>query len=316
MLRCATPTMNKMLDKIDLNLLKALLALVEERSVTRAANRLFITQSAMSKSLQRLRELFADPLLVRGSDGLVLTPRAAGLIEPLREIATKLEDCLTPPSFEPALAEGRIRIAAPEQFAFVTVPDLLVTLRQKAPKLSLEAQHLMDNHLDMLASGALDFVVFRDTAFPRDFPATHIYSSVPMCWCRKGHPLTGKPQIGLTDIFSYPLVTLRAQNFSPEDVRALRQELAAASLTNETILDTSHMIVAIDALIRCDALMLAPDFLSRLPLVESAINGLPIAHIRAFSRFRTDLFLIQHRRSLNSPLHRWVAAEIAAALST
>ena len=69
----------KFLSRIDLNLLVALQILLEEQSVTKAADRLFITQPAMSKTLQRLRELFDDPLFIRSGRGLVPTPRAVEL---------------------------------------------------------------------------------------------------------------------------------------------------------------------------------------------------------------------------------------------
>ncbi|HSF82215.1 MAG TPA: LysR family transcriptional regulator, partial [Anaerolineales bacterium] len=67
----------KILARIDLNLLVALQVLIEEQSVTRAAERLYITQPAMSKTLQRLRELFDDPLFIRSGRGLIPTPRTA-----------------------------------------------------------------------------------------------------------------------------------------------------------------------------------------------------------------------------------------------
>ena len=72
------------LHQIDVNLLVALDALARERSVTRAAQRAGVSQSAMSHTLRRLRELFDDPLLVRGHGGMVLTPRAEALAIPLR----------------------------------------------------------------------------------------------------------------------------------------------------------------------------------------------------------------------------------------
>ena len=72
------------LGRLDLNLLVALEALIEEGSVSRAAERLYITQSAMSKTLGRLRELFDDPLFIRRGSGMVPTPRAASGEEPRR----------------------------------------------------------------------------------------------------------------------------------------------------------------------------------------------------------------------------------------
>lgn len=307
--------MEKTLNTVDLNLLRALRTLLEERSVTRAASRLFVTQPAMSKSLHRLRELFDDPLLVRGSDGLVLTPRANELIGPLEQIFAQVENCFTPPHFDPATAQGRVRVAAPEQFAFVTMPDLLLRLREKAPNLTLDSQHLMDDYLEKLADDSLDFVIYTNQPYPNDFNATQIYSAKPMCWCRKGHPLVKKRNISLADICAYPLVTLRRQNFLQEDVYVLKKEITAARLKSNVILDTNHMLLAIDALFKTNALMLAPDYLSRLPMLQGGIVALPLSQIPAYGRFRAGLFLVQHKRTLNSPLHRWIANEISEAFA-
>jgi DNA-binding transcriptional LysR family regulator len=311
--------MKNMFDRIDLNLLKALHALLEERSVTRAADRLFITQSAMSKALQRLRELFDDALLVRCGAGLTATPLAENLLDPLRDIVVKVEACLALPTFDPALASGRIRIAVPEQFAFVTGPALLQRLRQQAPTILIESQHLMDRYRDLLATGQLDFVVTREEELGPDFSATQIYAARPMCWVRKGHPLAAKANVELADICALQIVSLSSQhasqNFSPKDVAEVRAEIERQSLRSNVIFDTSHVVIAIDALIRFDALMFAPDFLSRLPFVGTMIEPISISHIPVLNRLSSTLFLAQHKRTLQSPLHRWLVDAISESIA-
>lgn len=311
--------MKNTFDRIDLNLLKALHALLEERSVTRAADRLFITQSAMSKALQRLRELFDDPLLVRCGAGLTATPLAENLLVPLRDIVVKVEACLALPIFDPALASGRIRIAAPEQFSFVAGPVLLHRLRVQAPSILIESQHLMDRYRDLLATGLLDFVVTREEDLGPDFSATQIYAARPMCWVRKGHALAAKAHVGLDDICAQQMVSLSSQhasqNFSPAIVAEVKAEIERQSLRSNVIFDTSHVVIAIDALIRFDALMFAPDFLDRLPFVGAMIEPISIAHIPVLNRLRTTLFLVQHKRTLQSPLHSWLVGEISESMA-
>ena len=308
--------MKRSLAKVDLNLLRALHSLLEERSVTRAAKRLFVTQSGMSKSLNRLREMFDDPLLLRGAEGMVLTPRARELVTQLEQIFDKIENCFMSPNFDPSSVKGLIRIAAPEQFAIIAVAELLVRLHEKAPELAVDSQHLMDNHLEMLAAGQLDFVVCMEQHYPKDFITRNIYVSAPMLWFRNGHPLAKKGNLDLADICAYPQIAFRTQNTAREDIRAILQAIAAAGLEGKMILDTSHLFVAIDVLIKTDAMMLAPNYLSRLSILQDAITARPIAHIPVFDRFRTSLLLVQHKRTLNSPLHRWIADEIASTFLT
>jgi DNA-binding transcriptional LysR family regulator len=308
--------MDKSLAKIDLNLLKALHVLLEERSVTRAANRLFVTQSAMSKSLLRLRALLGDPLFVSSRQGLLPTTRAAELITPLQKIFEQVENCLASSSFDLSTANGRLSIAAPEQFALVTITQLLARLRSTAPGLSLESQHLMDDHLELLAAGKIDFVVNLDQPYPDDFVAQPIYTAVPMLWCRKGHPLVNKRRADVNDICAYPQITFRSQNITPDDMRILEHTFAEAALRPEAILDTSHLLIALDVLVKTDALMMAPDFLSRLVVLQDSIVPLPINHIPAFDQLRINLSLIQHHRTAKSPLHQWVAATIVDIFSS
>jgi DNA-binding transcriptional LysR family regulator len=95
------------LAQLDLNLLMALHALLEERSVTRAGETLGLSQSATSHALNRLRKLFDDPLLVRTSKGMVPTPRAENLLEPLRKILSDIKQLIQTPTFDPKTAIKR-----------------------------------------------------------------------------------------------------------------------------------------------------------------------------------------------------------------
>lgn len=302
--------MDRSLARVDLNLLKALHALLEERSVTRAAERLHITQSAMSKSLTRLRDLFGDPLLVRTAEGLQPTLRAQQIAPALYRIFVQVESCLYPPRFDPAVATGRIRIAVPEQFALITIPRLVARLREIAPGLCIEAQHLGDDHLDMLASGAVDFLIHLDQPYPERFVARRICSSLPTLWCRRQHPLARKRRIDMADMCAYPQITFRAQNMTPTDMQMVESAFGAAAANRSVILDTSHLLIALDVLCKSDAVMMAPDYLGGLTLLHGDIIPLPISHIPGFDRLRINLSLVQHERTRSSPLHRWVAEQV------
>ena len=99
------------LRNIDQNLLVPLQALLEERNVTRAGKRVNLTQSAMSRALERLRELLGDDLLIRASRGYELTPRAAMLARELELLLPRLEQLWSGETFVPANMQGRVRLA-------------------------------------------------------------------------------------------------------------------------------------------------------------------------------------------------------------
>ena len=111
------------LGRIDLNLLVHLDALLTERSVTRAAARVGIGQSAMSHNLARLRELFGDELLTRGSDGMRLTPRAVTLFEPARTMLAQVEALVSrDQAFDPATAVRTFRFGLPDSMEILIMP--------------------------------------------------------------------------------------------------------------------------------------------------------------------------------------------------
>ena len=123
----------------DLNLLIALNVLMEERNVTRAADRLDLTQSAASRMLGRLRATFDDPLFVRTSRGLTPTKRALDLAGPLREYLAGLEKLLLERgNFDPATAQRRFRIAAIDYVQATLLAPLVAKLQRQAPQIDFE----------------------------------------------------------------------------------------------------------------------------------------------------------------------------------
>ena len=114
---------------LDLNLLKAFDALMDERNVTRAAQRLALTQPAVSGMLVRLREAFGDPLFVRASRGVVPTARAEALAPAVRQLLQDVTALLQPPGFDPATATGTLTVAATDYALRAVVLPWMAALR-------------------------------------------------------------------------------------------------------------------------------------------------------------------------------------------
>jgi DNA-binding transcriptional LysR family regulator len=136
---------------VDLNLLVALDALLAERSVTKAAARIGIGQSAMSHNLARLRELFGDELMTRGPDGMRPTPRALALADPVRIALAQIETLVSrEEAFDPATAERVFRIGLPDSTEVLLGPALLAYVCEHAPGIrfrfyAAEGQGLLDD---------------------------------------------------------------------------------------------------------------------------------------------------------------------------
>jgi len=131
------------LSRVDLNLLVHLDALLTERSVTRAAGRVGLGQSAMSHNLARLRDLFGDELLTRGPDGFRLTPRAQALVEPVRIALAQFQALVSrDEAFDPRTAERTFRVGIPDSMEILIVPSLLAYLREVAPGIRLRLHNI------------------------------------------------------------------------------------------------------------------------------------------------------------------------------
>lgn len=147
---------------IDLNLLVAFDALINERNVTRAAIQVGVSQPAMSAALSRLRKLFGDPLFLRSADGLLPTPRARDLSEPISQALRQIESTLVKrPEFVPGKASLTFKLGLSDYPAFVLLPSLLQALEKKAPGVSLNVHAFndRDHAVDLLDAGVIDAAV-------------------------------------------------------------------------------------------------------------------------------------------------------------
>lgn len=154
------------LNHFDLNLLQVFEALVTEAHVTRAAERLFLSQSATSHALNRLRNQLNDPVLVRCGNGLQPTPRAKAMLPEVRDILRRLEHTLTQPqAFDPASSQRTFRLAVTDYFEAVVLPDMMPALEQEAPGIVIDLQMIGPQaSLDALESGDTDLVIGLDSS--------------------------------------------------------------------------------------------------------------------------------------------------------
>lgn len=151
------------LGKFDLNLLKALGALLEERNVTRAAERLFVTQQAASGALQRLRQHFNDELLIQVGRRLELTALGSSLIVPVKQALLAAKVALdTQPSFDPQTAERHCRIAMSDYSLIVVLPRFLRRLSAEAPRMRCTVEPISKQSFHDLEMGHLDFCLSAD----------------------------------------------------------------------------------------------------------------------------------------------------------
>src|SRR5258708_2528110 len=189
------------LGAIDLNLLVALDALLAERSVTRAAFRIGITQSAASHALARLRKLTGDELLVRGRGGMVPTVRAEAMGAPLRRALEDIKGTLSSPgAFDPKTARLRVFISTSDYAEVVLLPGIIARLMRDAPGVQLRVLTPKEGLASDLASGKLDIALM--PLLPSEegpgIRTRRILEERFVCIARRGHPLAKKRALTLS----------------------------------------------------------------------------------------------------------------------
>ena len=178
------------IDRVDLNLLVYLDALLKERNVTKAADQLGLSQPAMSNSLRRLREVFADPLLIRTSDGMTPTERAQELQPMIRDILAKVDIAIQPKAlFNPRTADRTFRIMASDYAEPVLIPHLVERIRSEAPGISLDIMTPSDVDFYDVEQGKVDMVINRFDSMPQSFHQKSLWRDRFVCVVSKDNPI-------------------------------------------------------------------------------------------------------------------------------
>ncbi len=178
------------INRVDLNLLVYLDALLRERNVTQAANQLNLSQPAMSNGLRRLRDLFDDPLLVRTSDGMTPTERALELEPLVRDILSKVDRAVQPHTeFEPASSDRIFRIMASDYAESTLLPAVLGRLRNEAPGVSLDIMTPSDVSFLDVERGKIDMVINRFDSMPQSFHQINVWRDTFSCLLSPNNPL-------------------------------------------------------------------------------------------------------------------------------
>ncbi|MBY4896688.1 LysR family transcriptional regulator [Cupriavidus sp. AU9028] len=170
------------LRNVDLNLLVVLEALLAERHISRAALRLQLSQPAVSHALARLRQLLDDPLLVRGQGGLVLTPRAHALAEPLAQALAQVRILLGPAGFQPATARRTFSVAMTDHAALAVLPALLRTVRKAAPGIELVVMQASTEAMTAeVAEGRAELAIGDFAFIPDDIRSVRLFEEDYAC---------------------------------------------------------------------------------------------------------------------------------------
>ena len=304
---------SRKLIRTDLNLLVALQILLEERNVTRAAERLSVSQPALSKTLQKLRDSFEDELFTRTAHGLVPTPRAEELGKELPALLETVERVLGSTEFHPDTFAGSFKLLLPPILCESLLPGLMAELHDIAPNVQIITAEVAPNYQDQLKKGEADFAAFVALETERDIHAEPIAAIAPRCYMRSDHPLVGK-EITLQDFLAYPHLRLYLPGITRENTSMVDDVLGQYGVHRSIALETSQFASAVGVLTRTDSLLVANAGFQEGGLYQEYITGceLPAELQRMIrnthSSNRGKMSLMRHTRTARSAPHQWMRA--------
>jgi DNA-binding transcriptional LysR family regulator len=289
--------------KVDLNLLHPLAVLLEEKHVSRAARRCFLSQPAMSRVLERLRETFGDELLIRSGRGYERTSRGERLLKELESFWPKLESLLTAEEFDPALRQDRFQVMMTDHACAVLLPHLIRRVTRVAPKSRLEVLPLNDRRFEDIEAGRLDLLL--DVAgAPARLESEFLFADVFVCVVASDHPIRAR-RLSLDEYLSFPhiVVSVLSGEQTPVDrpLRALAQKRRVG-------LVIPFFAVAVRSVAQSHMILTLPKRLA-LEYAKGAAVRL-IDPPREVKEFKYEM--IWHRRLTADPAHRWFRDQIRA----
>lgn len=197
------------LSRLDLNLLLVFISIYNEKTITKAAEKLNLSQSAVSNALNRLRYTLDDDLFFRSSDMMKPTKRAEELVSPIQKALDLIEQSLSSEDFNPLTSERSFKFCLPDIAAGRILPQLAEIFQKEAPKMIVSAVSTTKGDLEKLKNQELDFIISSDDALKNDFKTPLgqrfdeyfnsfiIYKDRPQCVGRKGNPFFDKNKISL-----------------------------------------------------------------------------------------------------------------------
>ncbi len=297
---------------LDLNLLRVFDVVMVERNVTRAAERLAMTQPAVSNALRRLREAIGEELFIPGSTGVTPTPQAIALWPAIREALASLRELFDPQGFNPAQDERRFTLAMADATAAVILPRLLAAFERDRSRAVLQVEPLTTRDpRTLLERGSVDAAIgfFPDVA--RALSAAlgegetvldALYDCDYVCAMRREHPLAALATQEPLTLDDYCAAAHARVSFAGRPHGFVDEKLAALGRTRRVALVINQYAAAVQVVCQTDLLAVLPR-----RFVE-ACGAADALHITAlpFEMPRIEIGLLWHRRHERDAAQRWL----------
>ena len=288
--------------ELDLNLLRVLTAIDEQRSVSAAAVRLQRSQPSVSAALGRLRAFFSDPLFVRSGNRMQPTPRAVEIMGPVREVLARIgSEIVAAPVFDHAASQRPIVLALSDVGEVVFLPAVIAELRKVAPNASVRSVSLpAEDVADGLEDGAIDLALgYFPNLTRHNFFQQALFSDTFACLIRADHPVKSA-RLTLAQFLSLEHAVVRAESRTEE---VIERFLVRRRIERRVVLTTPHFASVPPIVERSDLIVTVPEPLARYFSTVSA----RIRYVRPpFDPPRIDLKQFWHRKFHHDARNSWL----------
>jgi DNA-binding transcriptional LysR family regulator len=303
---------------LDLNLLRVFDEVMAERSLTRAARNLSLTQPAVSNALRRLRETLGDELVQRSGQGMAPTARALAIWPAVREALQQLQESLVPNEFVPGTANTTFVLAMADATAAELMPGLVETLDQEAPGVSMrvvplttrDPRRMLDEETCDMAVGYFpsllaDLTAHAQSGEPLPFLHQRLYDGEYVCVMRKDHPLaTGPFTLNRFCAARHMLVSFsgRPYGFIDESLASLGRE--------------RHVVLTVNQFFTAGRVVANSNLLTVLPRHFVGVTGIAdqlVLRPLPFDVSPVHVDAVWHRRSQQRSAHAWLRQALVRA---
>lgn len=293
------------MEHINLNLLRALSVLLEQRNVTRAAEQLHLSQSAMSRQLGQLRAYFDDELLVREGGDYLLSALAQELKPSVQSIVSQVDNLRHETQIEPDKCQRKFTFSSTDYVANFIFPDVIRAIREKAPKIDIAYRQWQPDWINQLGSLPIDFASTMTSEPPENLYGIHLGQDYPVVLMADNHPLSSMKDISLSKMLEFSFIRITAGGDKDSFLDAfLERQGSKRRVAFEVPFYTSAFNVCASS----DMLLIVPRHIaenaSKVHAVlwkELDIDGLP----------QHEYYLLWHSIHHHDKAHRWLRELIA-----
>jgi DNA-binding transcriptional LysR family regulator len=293
--------------KLDLNLLPIAIALYDERSVSRAAQALGMSQPAVSMALRKLRAAYHDPLFLRAANGVAPTPRAHTLVRTARPLVNELRQrLLAEETFDPGFSDRSFTFALSDIGEMVFLPRLLERLRAQAPNAAIRSVSMPPLQIAAgLESGEIDLAIGHFPDLTRSsFFQQRLFTHAFACLLRAGHPRRAR-QLSLADFLAMEHAVVRTEGRSQE---IFERFLDRKKIRRKIVLYTPHFLSLPMIIARSDLVTTVPHAIG---VYFSRLSGDLALARPPFDIAGFDLKQHWHRKYHSDPRNQWLRKQVA-----